>query len=288
MHREKRFFCLLLAVLAALSLSPSAWAAEGVNGVPRDAFEEKHAAESQADDHSYYLNGAPGYVAVYRSPVSGQITDYLLNEQLARVLYTWRDGKGAMWGQLRYDSLGSGVFRADSAGERVGWVKLAELTLRYDREQFVADHAAEFVQEAVVLDMRDYDEVYLWEYPGCGGRPERAAWYVREEGDNVLRFPAYWVDSLGRRWGGYSFFDADGFICLDDPGLEKNVLPEIAAEVCVIPAADGATLPRIGVVQAVSREHPALVWAAGGLAVAVLAAVFVLWRRRKPHRHEKS
>ena len=132
--------------------------------------------------------------------------------------------------------------------------------------------------EPVTLDMRDYETVYLWRYPGCGGTAELATWYIRTEADNVLRFPAYWLDSQGRRWGGYSFFESDGFICLDEPGLEENLLPEVEQAGRIVPAADGRTLPRVHVPG--GGKNTALWAAGGGLTLLLGLAAFFAFRKK--------
>ncbi len=243
----------------------------------RTSFYSEHAGECVQDGRLYALNGAPGYVTVFRSPQDGQIIDYLLNEGLLTVDCTWQGAGGEVWGLLRYESLGRGRF-VQNGTEDGGWVRMSEMGLQYSRDLFVAEHLDGFVYEETTLDMRLYDAVYLWPYPGSGGRPELATWYTRTEADNLLTFPAYWVDSLGRRWGGYSFFDADGFICLDEPGLETNVLPEIDVNYFTYPAADSSVLPRIPSAVAASSYTMAAVGGALLLAVAVTA---LLWRRRR-------
>ena len=137
--------------------------------------------------------------------------------------------------------------------------------------------------KSVTLDMRDYESVILWPYPGSGGQGSDAAWYIRREEDNVLEFPAYWVDSLGRRWGGYTFFDADGFICIDEPGLMENTLPEVEAAGRITPAADAATLPRPAATAEALRSG-VLGGAAAVLVIGATAAFFFL--RRKGRKSE--
>lgn len=273
MHHLKRTAALLAALLLMGCLAPMALAAD------TDSFQESHAAECCSDGRSYYLNGRSGYVSVYRSPLASAPCDYLLNERCLTVLSVWQDGQGRQWGQLRYESSDRGVGHDAAEGGNFGWVQLRELQLRRDKTQFVLERLDDFVMKGVTLDMRDYERVILWPYPGSGGQGSDAQWYIRREEDNVLEFPAYWVDSLGRRWGGYTFFDADGFICIDEPGLTENLLPEVEAAGRITPAADAATLPRTAASAAVLQSNTLLI---GVTAAAVAAAsVFLFLRRRK-------
>ena len=262
MQYLKRAAALLAALLLIACLAPAALAA-----ADRDSFLEEHAAECSTDGRSYCLNGRSGYVSVYRSPLAQNPCDYLLNERCLKVLHIWQDGQGRQWGQLRYETIDRGAARSVDEGGSFGWVQMRELQLRYDKTQFVLERLDDFVMESVTLDMREHGSVILWPYPGSGGQGSDASWYIRREEDNVLEFPAYWVDSLGRRWGGYTFFDADGFICIDDPGLQENLLPEVAAAGRITPAADAATLPR--------STAAAAALGAGTLSFALLPALLV-------------
>lgn len=274
MHHLKRIAALIAALLLTVCLVPAAMAA-----ADSDSFQEEHAAQCTADGHSYYLNGRSGYVSVYRNPLSSAPCDYLLNERCLTVRCSWQDGQGRLWGLIRYETVDRGVGRSVDEGGSFGWVQMRELQLRSDKTQFVLERLDDFVMESVTLDMRDYDSVVLWPFPGSGGQGSDASWYIRREEDNVLEFPAYWVDSLGRRWGGYTFFDADGFICIDEPGLTENLLPEVQAAGRITPAADAATLPRPAAAAAAFQSGA--VWAAASVILAAAAAVLLILRRKK-------
>lgn len=277
MHACKRIAAAFAALLLSLCLAPAALAAAGT-----DSFQEEHADQCIAEGRSYCLNGRSGYVSIYRSPLSAAPCDYLLNERCLTVRCIWQDEQGRQWGQLRYETLDRGVGRSVDEGGSFGWVQMRELQLRSDKTQFVLERLEDFVMEAVTLDMRDYDSVILWPYPGSGGQGSDAFWYIRREEDNILEFPAYWVDSLGRRWGGYTFFDADGFICIDEPGLTENTLPEVAAAGRITPAADAATLPRPSAPVALRRG---LLWSAVPLTLAAVGSVIFFLHRRKKQKH---
>ena len=279
MHYLKRIAALLAALLLTVCLVPAAMAAADT-----DNFLEKHAAQCTQDGRSYYLNGRSGYVSVYTSPLATAPCDYLLNERCLTVLCSWQDGQGRLWGQVRYETVDRGVSRSVDEGGRFGWVQMRELQLRSDKAQFVLERLEDFVMESVTLDMRDYDSVVLWPFPGSGGQGSDASWYIRREEDNILEFPAYWVDSLGRRWGGYTFFDADGFICIDEPGLTENLLPEVQAAGRITPAADAATLPRPAAASAALQSGA--VWIAAAVALAAAAATVFLILLRKRQKSE--
>ena len=275
MHAFKRVAAVIAALLLIGCLVPAAMAAADT-----DSFLEEHAAQCTEDGHSYYLNGRSGYVSIYRSPLASSPCDYLLNERCLTVHCIWQDGQGRPWGQIHYETRDRGVGRDAAEDGSIAWVQMREMQLRRDKTQFVLERLDDFVMKSVTLDMRDYDRVILWPYPGSGGQGSDAAWFIRREEDNLLEFPAYWVDSLGRRWGGYTFFDADGFICIDEPGLTENTLPEVPAVSRITPAADAATLPRTATAAAL---RTGALWggAAIGGAVLVLLVFFLLRRKRR-------
>lgn len=275
MHYLKRIAALLAALLLIACLAPAALAA-----ADRDSFLEEHAAECTADGRSYCLNGRSGYVSVYRTPLSQKPCDYLLNERCLSVLHIWQDSQGRHWGQIRYETIDRGAGRSVDEGGSFGWVQMRELQLRYDKTQFVLERLEDFVMESVTLDMREHESVVLWPYPGSGGQGSDASWYIRREEDKLLEFPAYWVDSLGRRWGGYTFFDADGFICIDEPGLQENLLPEVEAAGRITPAADAATLPRSTAAAAAFRTGALPIVLPAAL-LALLAVLFFFLRRKR-------
>ncbi|MBE6970318.1 MAG: hypothetical protein E7442_09425 [Ruminococcaceae bacterium] len=279
MHAFKRVAAVIAALLLIGCLVPAAMAAADT-----DSFLEEHAAQCTEDGHSYYLNGRSGYVSIYRSPLASSPCDYLLNERCLTVHCIWQDGQGRPWGQIHYETRDRGVGRDAAEDGSIAWVQMREMQLRRDKTQFVLERLDDFVMKSVTLDMRDYDRVILWPYPGSGGQGSDASWYIRREEDNVLEFPAYWVDSLGRRWGGYTFFDADGFICIDEPGLSENLLPEVEAAGRITPAADAATLPRPNNAAATLRSG-AILGAAAAAAVAAGTGLFLYLRRRK-HKAE--
>lgn len=231
----RRFAALILPVLLLFGLSVPVFATES------NAFFNAHAAECRTDGGSYILNGEKGFAAVLTAP-DGQAQDYLLNEQPVTVFGFWRDGEGRDWAQLRYTPDEAGYALSDVDGERIGWLDSALLIPVPDKSSFVEAHFDEFVQSEVALIVKNWNGILLWPYPGSGGQGYDLGWSLHEDTD-TLRFPAYWVDSLGRRWGAYTCGEKDGFLCLDDPFARENLLPEIGLPAHTIPAVIPERLP---------------------------------------------
>ena len=86
------------------------------------------------------------------------------------------------------------------------------------------------------------------------------------------------MDSLGRRWGAVSHGTADGFLCIDEPSLEENLLPELPLAAHRIPSAAPDSLPRL-----VTREERGTS-PLPGLILSITAAVLcILWILREHH-----
>lgn len=226
----------LLCVLTALLLSLSALATDN------NAFFNKHAGECAPDGGSYILNGESGYVSVLEAP-RGEAQSYLCNEQALTVFGVWTDNTGTAWAQLRYTPLPRGCAENDVDGEKIGWARMSELYPIPSKRSFVREHFGEFTSSMVRLTVTEDTYVALWPYPGSGGEPLDLRWYLSED-EATLDFSRCWTDSFGRRWGAIRLAEADGFVCLDEPEVRVNILPELTEQRHCIPAAPPDSLPR--------------------------------------------
>lgn len=233
----RKIRALLFVALSALCLRLP------VTATDSNAFFNHHAGECAPDGGSYVLNGEYGYVAVLEAP-RGEVQSYLCNEQTLTVFGVWTDNTGAAWAQLRYTPGQRGCADDDVDGDKIGWVRMNELYPIPSKRSFVTQHFSEFTSSMVRLTLSEEDFVGLWPYPGSGGQPQDLRWYIESE-DATLDFSRCWVDSFSRRWGAVHLEGADGFVCLDDPALSENLLPEITGERHCIPAASPDSLPRV-------------------------------------------
>lgn len=247
----KRLLSLLLIALTLCALA--APAAADVLFEPDDAFYRRHSDECEPENRSYYANGAEGYVLVYSSP-TGDAVDALPNDGEAHyVTWTWN----GEWAYLPE-----------------GWVRLADLALRYDSISFSADHAAEISEADETLTIGAEDTVWAYRYPGSGDAVEQLP---RGE----LYFSALFTDSAGRRWGyfGYYMGIRGYWVCLDDPANGELPPDENAVAPKTGPAADAATMKRA----LTEAKRPTAYLYAGAACVAVIAAavITVVVKKRK-------
>ena len=248
----KRLVSLLLAALLFCALA--APAAADVLFEPDDAFYRRHNDECEPENRSYYADGAAGYVLVYSSP-TGDAVDTLPNDGEAHyVTWTWN----SEWAYLPE-----------------GWVRLADLALRYDSVSFREDHAAEITETEETLMIGAEDTVWAYRYPGSGDAVEQLP---RGE----LYLSALYTDSAGRRWGyfGYYMGIRGYWVCLDDPSNGALAPDENAVAPKTVPSADADTMARA----LAEAKRPNAYLYAGAACVAVIAAAVIIVVLKKKKR----
>lgn len=261
---KKKFFALFLALLAALALVCSASA--DILWEPDDPFYESHREECTYVGRSYQLEGYGGTVTVFTAP-NGMSKVTLENGIRGNVQFIWT-GDGVTWGYLSWLD-GSDV---------EGWVAMDDLSLIYDSQQFVEDHAAE-IQE---LDTEqgipvDFQEAVLYSYPN-GSRPYGMleGFTLKEDLDYLpfsQAFGKLYTDENGLRWGHVVYYmgSYDSWVCLDDP-MNENL------DTNIVPVAPSASQVRGS---ATVAAGPPVLLVAIGLVAAVVAATALLILRLK-------
>lgn len=252
---KRKVFTLFLAALAILSLTVPASADVIIE--PRDSFFEKHREECTYVARGYELAGYDGKVTVFTAP--GGMNKLTLDNGLrGTIQFTW-EGKGTTWGYL--------IYWDDQWIE--GWVPMDDVSLVYDSQQFMTDHAGEIVETDPVPV--DFHEAVLYDYPnGPAGN-------TLTEDPDYQRFgeifTQVYTDENGLRWGyaGYYMGHLEAWICLDDP-MNKELDTEI------IPVAPSAAQLRGSAT--VTAGPPALL-IAGVLVATVAAVTAVLLVKRK-------
>lgn len=253
----KRKICtLFLAALAVLSLMVPVSADVIIE--PRDSFFEKHREECTYVARQYELAGYGGKVTVFTAP--GGMNKLTLDNGLrGTIQFTW-EGKGTTWGYL--------IYWDDQWIE--GWVPMDDVSLVYDSQQFMTDHAGEIVETDPVPV--DFHEAVRYDYPngpaGDGVLNEDPDYMPFDE-----TFTQVYTDEAGLCWGYVGYYKGiRGFwICLDDP-MNRELDTEI------MPVAPSAAQLRGSAT--VTAGPPALL-IAGVLVAAVAAVTAVLLVKRK-------
>ena len=210
---KRKLIPLFLALLAVLPLTLPASA--DMIWEPQDSFYEKHRDECDYVNRNYQMAGYDGTVALYTAP-GGTKKAALDNGLQAGIQFTWT-GNGLTWGYL--------VRWGDNPAE--GWVPMDDLSLVYDSQSFMVDHAGEITQAALVPV--DFHEAVLYGYP------RGPVWEntLTEDADYQPFsevFTETYTDEDGLRWGyvGYYMGHCDAWVCLDDPmnrELDTGIIP---------------------------------------------------------------
>lgn len=201
---KRKAFALFLALAAILSLTVPVSADLLVE--PIDSFYEKHRNDCTDVGHRRYeLAGYDGTVTVFTAP-GGMNKATLDNGAQGTIQLTW-EGKGTTWGYLYWVT--------DSEVE--GWVPMDDVTLVYDSQEFIKDHADE-ITETEPLEL-DFHEAVCYSYPNgpSGGT-------LKEVPDHMTfqeRFTEVYTDGAGLRWSYTHHWGRVYWVCLDDPMNEE-------------------------------------------------------------------
>ncbi|MCI9170625.1 MAG: hypothetical protein HFF42_06830 [Lawsonibacter sp.] len=214
---KRKMLTLFLAALALLSMAVPASA--DLIWEPGDPFYEKHQGECDYVGREYVLAGYDGKVTVFTAP--GSMSKLTLdNGLLGTIQFTW-EGKGTVWGYLiRWDD--------DRENRTEGWVPMDDVSLVYDSQQFMEDHAGEIITETQPVPV-DFHEAVTYRYPN--GPADDGV--LNEDTDYMPfdeTFTQVYTDENGLRWGyvGYYMGIRGVWICLDDPmnrELDTEIMP---------------------------------------------------------------
>ncbi len=246
----------LALILALLLLLPSL-AFGDVIVEPSNSFYRAH----QKDCHrqtgrTYLVNGPNGVLNAYTAP-NGTVAEKLPNGTAFYCQWTYTDQQGAVWGYSE---------------RHEAWFPLGYTLVQYDSIAFEEEHKAQ-IKAGTDRDPVEYETVYLYPYPGASDP-------YALDGVGLTAEKVY-TDSEGRRWGfvSYIYGIRDRWFCMDDPANGELTGEKRAA----VPS--GFTAPeklptgsKTGVIAAV----------AGGVALVTLAAVLILFRKKRtPFRHDR-
>ena len=203
----KRTFCLLLALVLLLALTPAVSA--DVIFEPQDSFYWEHRGECIRTERCYFADGPENVAVVYRSPESAAVVVRVKNGLELWISYTYEDENDVVWGYCEnYEESWS------------GWIPMDYLLLKYDSICFREEFADRITGESGALTASG-GEVRFWNYPGS---EDAVAFAV--EGDYAPEYQETFLDDAGRKWGyiGYHMGIRDVWVCLDAPTADYLTL----------------------------------------------------------------
>ena len=262
---KRKLLSLLLTLTAVVALSVPALA--DVIWEPTNSFYESHSGQCDYENRAYLLGGYEGEVALRSSPQNGYIVKQVENGKRGVVQFIWHGGE-MDWGYL-YGIEGE---------ETEGWAPMDDLSLIYDSQQFMEDHAQELVEGAAAEVT--FSQAVLYDYPGGPTA------YVLEESKEYQPFSeiftTLYTDENGLRWGyvGYYMGHRERWACLDDPMNEH-------LGTAVVETAPSAAQLRGSATVTGGFSWQVMLLAAVLLVAAVVAGTVVLIRRFCPKKNEK-
>lgn len=198
---KRRVWTLAAAVTTALVLMLPVSA--DLIWTPANSFFEAHHQECSYVARMYEVGGYEGYTSVFDEP-DGTSVGTVENGKRVHIQFCWPGEKA--WGYV-------------NAGAAEGWVPMDDLSLIYDSQQFMEDHASEIrTGDPVPVEFR---EAMLYEYPNG---PSRLLMEEVEDYEPFSEtFSAIFTDEQGKDWGyiGYYMGRVDAWVCLDDPMNEE-------------------------------------------------------------------
>ena len=256
---KQRLLSLLLLLVLAIALAVPA--AADVIWEPDDAFYNRHRDQCTYEHRVYELAGYGDSVQLWSAP-DGRVREELPNGTRGTVQFRW-SGSGVEWGY---------IYGLSGDWEKGGWIPMGDLTLVYDSQEFIADHADEIVTGDPVPV--EFHSAMLYSYPGG------PAAYVLNEDARYMPFSdvfsTVYTDEDGLLWGhiGYYMGTRDYWVCLDDPmseGLSAHIVES---------APSAAQLRGAPTVEPGAGQALPLILAAVLVVVVVAVTVFLLHKLR--------
>lgn len=192
-----RFLALAVALTAAFALMLPVSA--DLIWEPENSFYNVHWEECEYIGRTYEFRGYEGSVPVFDAP-EGKHIGTVENGGTSNVQFLWQGEQ--VWGYVE---------QAAAAG----WVPMDDMSLVYDSQQFMEDHAAQ-IQTVEPVDV-GFDQVILYEYPNG---PQRFTLKEDEQYQPFEEtFTTLYTDENGLCWGyvGYYMGRMGAWACLDDP-----------------------------------------------------------------------
>lgn len=204
---------LLTAALLMLMLPVTALA-EGLMIVPDDDFYNENNVECSYCGRQYYAAAPEGELGIYKDPLAPEPTATIKNGTLFTILVTY----------VNYDADPGLTWGCFDTGKNSGWVKMDEMELKYDSQQFKEDYADAISPYPEYVEM-EADHLVLYTYP-CSGEVSDERYDLPYGSYTISRNPSY-VDSQNRTWiyVGYLNSQGDGWFCyehFDDANIART------------------------------------------------------------------
>ncbi len=261
----KRCMTLLLILVLALGLGMNALA--DVIFEPEDAFLQKHIDECSYENRVYVVTVDGEAADIFEDPKGKPIArlpagvEYLIS-------WIWPEDGG--WGLLDFKNWKGEI--------RSGWIRLRDLTVKYDSMSFAQEHASEFLypEEPVHFEPEDCSLARFWPYPGADAPTGFA------ESPTELQFNTLYEDPEGRRWGFVSYYygHRNFWVCLTEPEAEAFPAPGVTPTPRPAPTPRPTAMPPLTDPDR-GGDFPWLPAGLAGGAVVIAGVLLAVFRKKK-------
>lgn len=240
----------LVLMFALLLLLPTLTMADAIVE-PVNSFYRTHQDECQhMEGRIYLVNGPDGSLDLYTAP-GGTVSMTLENGTGFYCQWMYTDQDGSVWGfSVSFDA----------------WVPMGYTLVQYDHIAFEAEHRDDITDNKEKIAVES-EPAFLYPYPGGP--------YPFELGDIRGTVPSQcYTDGQGRLWGfiPYIYGLRNYWVCLSEPG--NKALTEAEKD----PVPSGFEIPK----ELPSTSKTGVIaYAVGGVALATLIVILVLFRRKK-------
>ncbi len=237
---------------AAVLVSGTGTARADVIWEPNDPFytakymEEISRDEFVLNNRNYFTNGKLGYIYVTDDPEKETIADALENGIRVFVSFTYVNSEGEEWGVIQYEQGEDGQIipsyrYAEDGSVKTGWIRMEELSLIYDSEEFKKDHEEEIKvnDRTAEIRLKPGEELQYWSYPGSGN-------IIGSTPDtDKLTIEQVYTDEDGEQWGyvNYYYGIRDVWVCITHPSAVDLPVRAPSPQEQVAPAKIPENLP---------------------------------------------
>lgn len=279
MRKNRIIAALMLLCLAALLCGT---ALADVIVEPNDDFYSSHRDDCVYNGREYFSNGPTGYLDVYDRP-GGTLVGRSANREGFRVQFNYLEGT-TQWGVVNYEYDNGVIESSDDWDAATGWVKMSDMTIKYDSKEFQKDHAAEILTDTdtqtVDLSGLYGKEIVFWTYPHSGEDMDDDVVLSEDYG---IEFDSYYVDAEGLNWGhcGYYMGLKDFWVCISDPTNENLSVSEQKVDFFTPGPGDGTTPAASTAAPAPANLTLIIIVCVAVLAVITVILIFVVRKKNK-------
>ncbi len=242
---------------------------------PDDDFYNSHSGDCEYVNRDYYANGESGFTELFSKP-NGTSLGFADNGELFHIQFSYKLGD-ELWGLAEYSESGSKLIARSGDVYKTSWMKLSDLSPKYDYISFDEAHSSEYkAYEGDYTEFSGVTNIVMWTFPNSGESNGTV-----DQADENFAVESVYTDIDGVQWGFVSYFYGmkNFWICLSDPtGTDK---PAKDVPAVTINSPDPGAKP-----ESTAKDMTTLIIICVAAAMLCTALVFALIKRKKVKNDE--